>query len=63
MECHAQLEDFDLARGKDSSNGVTGRNMENMDSNASRGIDVKQKCYADCSAPSVKQEARLTLRV
>lgn len=34
MKHHAQVEDFDLARGKDSSNGVTGRNMGNRDSNA-----------------------------
>lgn len=29
MKHHAQMYDFDLARGKDSSNGVTGRNMGN----------------------------------
>ena len=54
---HAQLEDFDLARGKDSSNGVTGRNLGNRDSNANRWILVKQKFYADCFTSSIKQDA------
>ena len=48
MKHHAQVDDFDLARGKDSSDGVTGRNMGNRDSNANRWIQEKQKFYADC---------------
>lgn len=56
MKHHAQMYDFDLARGKDSSNGVTGRNMGNRDSNPTDGYI--SEIYADCFTSSIKNRMR-----